>query len=302
MTDNTVAQLHRALVDALRKSRPNSLHRPVTVAEIYQDLVPYRTARGAVGFAMNADYEHTLLRLLAGEGDLARIEPREVRDKLRMELESPNPDVGLFRNYAACDVWVSIDDARNGDEPEDEQDDGSWEDEFVGPDATPNVSARDILAFDEPDEEDEEDEEFEPEIEFVEDDVVEESVVAAATDIEDIDEFVEEPADEVVEAPRFELHEEEPAMEAAAQDEPAEEPFLEKTPAPEVSHMEEPEERSCAFCGSELPTDRMVNFCPYCGSDQSQQPCPTCGEMLDPLWRFCVACGTRVRPLGDHVN
>lgn len=108
MNDNFVEQLHHSLVDALRRTRPQALNRPVTVAEIYQDLVPYRTARTEVGFEMNADYEHALLRLLAGEGDLARIEPREVRDKLRMELESPNPDVGLFRNYAACDVLVII--------------------------------------------------------------------------------------------------------------------------------------------------------------------------------------------------
>ena len=109
MNDNLVAQLHRSLVDALRRSRPDALHRPITVAEIYQDILPYRDARDAVGFEINADYEHTLLRLLAGEGDLARIEPREVRDKLRMELDSPNPDVGLFRSYAGCDVWVSLD-------------------------------------------------------------------------------------------------------------------------------------------------------------------------------------------------
>ena len=51
-----------------------------------------------------------------------------------------------------------------------------------------------------------------------------------------------------------------------------------------------------------LPADRLVNYCPHCGSDQSQQPCPSCGEILDPLWRFCIACGARVRPLGDHVN
>jgi hypothetical protein len=50
---------------------------------------------------LNADYEHALLRLLAGEGDLARIEPREVRDKLRLELESPNPNVGIFRRLCS---------------------------------------------------------------------------------------------------------------------------------------------------------------------------------------------------------
>jgi len=106
--DNLVARLHRALVDALLQHRPNAADQPVTVAEIYQDLVPYRSVRSSLGFALNADYEHALLQLLAGAEDLARIEPAEVRETLRLELESPNPNVGMFRNYAACDVFITI--------------------------------------------------------------------------------------------------------------------------------------------------------------------------------------------------
>ena len=64
--------IHETLADALRR-RPQAFDAPVTVAEIYQDLVPYRAVRSALGFDMNADYEHTLLRLLAGEEDLARL-------------------------------------------------------------------------------------------------------------------------------------------------------------------------------------------------------------------------------------
>src|SRR5687768_7475205 len=208
MNDNLVAQLHRTLVDALRRSRPDALHRPITVAEIYQDILPYRDAREAVGFEINADYEHTLLRLLAGEGDFARIEPREVRDKLRMELDSPNPDVGLFRSYAGCDVWVSLDPS----------------------------------------------------------------------------EIIRKPA-------RFEIAADMAADEASRM-----------AAAPEDVHQPHSETVPCAFCSGELPADRSVNFCPFCGTDQSQQPCPSCGEMLEPLWRFCVSCGTRVGTLGDHVN
>lgn len=231
MNDTVIAQMHRTLVDALRRERPGALDRPVTVAEIYQDLLPYRAARTEIGFEMNADYEHALLRLLAGEGDFARIEPREVRDKLRMELDSPNPNVGVFRNYAACDVWISVDDV-------DAESTASWEEEFVG--------------------------ENESEIES-------ESEIDSGSETES----------EAHVAPRFEI---------AAQE--REEESVEETPR----------SNACTFCGADLPGDRLVNFCPFCGTDQSQQPCPSCGELLDPLWRFCVSCGTRVRPLGDHVN
>ena len=131
MNETVVAQMHRTLVDAMRRSRPDALDQPVTVAEIYQELLPYRDARTTVGFDMNADYEHALLRLLAGEGELARIEPREVRDKLREELESPNPDVSLFRHYANCDVWVSTDGRRIDMEADDHAIAASWEEEFL---------------------------------------------------------------------------------------------------------------------------------------------------------------------------
>jgi len=104
--DDLVVRMHAALATALRSGRPDPFGAPVTVAEIYQDLVPYRTVRTHLGFDMNADYEHTLLRLLAGEADLARLDPPEAREELRTELETPNPNVGLFRKFAACDVWV----------------------------------------------------------------------------------------------------------------------------------------------------------------------------------------------------
>jgi hypothetical protein len=242
MNHNIIAQLHHELVDAMRRTRPAAMNRSVTVAEIYQDLVPYKAARSSIGFELNADYEHALLRLLAGEGDLARIEPREVRDKLRLELESPNPNVGIFRDYAACDVWVDVGDAPDvalDEAPEDE----SWEEEFVGPE--PAMSA--------PEE------------------------IQAALGLP------------------FEIAAGEP-------DEPdvAEEP-VEQTPE-EPATTERSPHVHCAFCGGELPGDRMVNYCPFCGSDQTQQPCPNCGELLDPLWRFCITCGTRVKRLGDHLN
>jgi predicted RNA-binding Zn-ribbon protein involved in translation (DUF1610 family) len=104
MTD--LQRLHRALVDAVQNVN-GDLAQPVTVSQVYQELVPYRSARSLIGFEMNADYEYALLRLLAGEDDLVRLEPPEVREVLQRELESPNPNVSLFRAYANCDVYLS---------------------------------------------------------------------------------------------------------------------------------------------------------------------------------------------------
>lgn len=101
-----VDRLYRCLVEAINQTRSEGLDSPVTVAEIYQDLVPYRAVRSVLQVELNADYEHALLKLLAGENGYARLEPEDAQEELRRELRSSNPNLGLFRKFAACDVWV----------------------------------------------------------------------------------------------------------------------------------------------------------------------------------------------------
>lgn len=225
--DNSVEKLHRALVTAISNERNGDFQRPVTVSEIYQQLLPYRAARSAVGFEMNADYEYALLRLLAGEGNFARLEPGEVREMLRSELESPNPNVSLFRDYANCDVWITAP--------------PKWVFEMV----------------DEPD-----------------------PVIPKVSMTEEKELLLEDPAEQ---APA------EPEVEAGRNAPP---PI-----AVPVSGVQ-----PCVFCSGDLPGDRLVNYCPHCGSDLSQHPCPTCGETLEPTWRFCANCGTQVSAFDATAN
>ncbi len=104
--DAVVTRLHRCLVDAIRQRGEEPDSRPFKVSEVYQDLVPYREVRSSLGVELNADYEHALLRLLGGEGDLIRLEPESARAELRREVESPYPFVGMYRKYSANDVYV----------------------------------------------------------------------------------------------------------------------------------------------------------------------------------------------------
>lgn len=113
--DDAVERLYERLTDALERVRPRPYESPVTVAEIYQELVPYRSVRSEVGFGMNADYEDALLRLLAGEHDLARLEPDHARDEIRRELAGVNPNVSIYRAYAGCDVWLRPRERRAGE-------------------------------------------------------------------------------------------------------------------------------------------------------------------------------------------
>ncbi|MGH7483599.1 MAG: zinc ribbon domain-containing protein [Longimicrobiales bacterium] len=109
MADNEalMARFHRAVVDALRETREQPFAQPVTVAEIYKDLVPYARARALLGIDLNADYEHALVRFLSGEGGRARLEPENARRELREELALKNPNVTIYRKFAACDVFIS---------------------------------------------------------------------------------------------------------------------------------------------------------------------------------------------------
>lgn len=102
-----LARFHRALVEEILRTRPSYLREPFTVAEIYQNLVPYRTHRDRIGVEMNGDYEDALLRLLAGEGEYLVLESELARGQIANELLSPNPNTGLFREFAAVDVRLN---------------------------------------------------------------------------------------------------------------------------------------------------------------------------------------------------
>ena len=100
-------RFHRALIVEIQTQRPEYLTGPFTVAEIYQNLVPYGSHRDRIGVDMNGDYEDALLRLLAGEGGYLVLESEPALRDLRAELDTANPNTGLYREYAAVDVRLN---------------------------------------------------------------------------------------------------------------------------------------------------------------------------------------------------
>ena len=272
--DDTVERLHQRLAQALQRTRRDAFTGPVTVAEIYQELVPYRTVRGEAGFDMNADYEHALLRLLAGEGDLARLEPAHAREQITRELKSPNPNVSIYREYAGCDVFVNAPEGRFEDpaaslsdvlSDDDGAEDGPWDDLLLL-DAEEEDADEDALPF---------------------------SLVDAEP----------EPQAKAQTPNAQTARNERPVAKPAQQTPPPSAPAP-RTPSPNVAAAPSPGGVApaaeaaaaqggphCAYCDAELPAHRPVRFCPYCGQDQTAAPCPSCGEALEPGWTFCVACG-----------
>lgn len=109
MTDanDILERFHRALIEEIQTQQPEYLTGPFTVAEIYQNLVPYGSHRDRIGVEMNGDYEDALLRLLAGEGGYLMLESEPALRDLRAELDTANPNTGLYREYAAVDVRLN---------------------------------------------------------------------------------------------------------------------------------------------------------------------------------------------------
>ena len=241
---------------------------------------------------MNGDYEHALLRLLAGEGDYLTIESRTARQEIREELDSPNPNTGLYRDFAAADVRLNpdmIDEALGWIEASPFQDDAGGED-FA---PQQGFGADDLRALDQPDEMDAsgEGEEAEGEEEEVEGEV-EGLQAEGESQVEE-----EEAAPEGLEAEELPLDVSHEDQVDSGEGEPA--AFSENEEEGEglvaaTGDEAELEMEPCPWCRESLPRREGVNFCPFCGSNVNLVPCPACGEELEINWRFCVACGTEV--------
>jgi hypothetical protein len=110
-------RLFRHLVRTIEASRREYLSRPFEVAELYQTILPYRLHRRELGLETNHDYEMTLLELLSGARGYLVVDER-MRDTLRKELASENPDPSVLREFAAAHVALASDAVRRLDTPE----------------------------------------------------------------------------------------------------------------------------------------------------------------------------------------
>jgi hypothetical protein len=268
-TGEILRRFHKALVTEIRKANPGYLNGPFTVAEIYQNLVPYRTHRDEIGVEMNGDYEDALLRLLAGEGDFLVIESNDARQTIREELAASNPNTGIFRDFAAADVRLNP--------------------QMLGlvDDSVPEDAAGEPVS--EPEEVYETFEEVfeveEPEVVAQADDTPMEGLSFGAIDQPAV---TEEP---VAESAPF----------GAETQEHADLSDTGQADLPDAGVVEEVEEDAseppgtCPWCRESLPSSGSLNFCPFCGSSLKVVPCSECGEELELNWRFCVSCGTEVK-------
>ncbi|MFW6200522.1 MAG: zinc ribbon domain-containing protein [Gemmatimonadota bacterium] len=288
-----VERLYEALVDEVSRTRPELLQESFSVAEIYQNLVPYRTHRERVGAEMNGDYEHALLRLLAGEGGYVTLESDAARERLEEELNSIHPDTGVYRNFAACevrlqpepleDLGVTVDLDGPSDEETSSVDEEPSGDDAPTADGTP---ADDLPEESEAGEESGVGSGSGPEVASVTgsgadggvDAELEELASSGTGDANGADRPLDDREAEVAEpsGPNGDDIDPEPGPESVSEDE---------SPAEDASG-------TCLWCRENLPDREDLRFCPFCGSSVDIRPCPECGAEVESDWIFCIACGT----------
>jgi len=324
-------RFHQTLVDEIRRSRPEYLKHTFTVGEIYQDLIPYRTHRDAIGVGINGDYEDALLRLLGGQGDYLILESARAKSEILKELESNNPNTSLFRDFASVDVRLnptSIDGSStesavadveadsSGDEvgegtarvddPEDEagndpsqplddQADGDTALATTAEDDSPGDLPVDARADETSEEAVDSDDEALAE-------VAEADAVRDEADEDDIDPETPSPDDAASDV--------EPETSAADDEDSPDERRVWEMSTPDTDDQETTTVEStgaetsmeldthpapgeaCGWCQETLPDREGLNYCPHCGANLGLTPCAECGEPLEAAWRYCVACGS----------
>ena len=96
-------RMFRCLLQVMSSTYPQYLSQPFEVAEIYQNLIPYRHHRRELRIETNEDYQVALCRLLSGERGYLLADDA-LADTMRSELSSPNPNTAIFRDFAAARV------------------------------------------------------------------------------------------------------------------------------------------------------------------------------------------------------
>lgn len=106
--NDDVDRMFRLLVTTMTSRSPEELTRPFKVADLHQHILPYRLYRRELGLETNQDYELTLLSLLSGAGGYLIVDDR-MADALRRELDSAEPDTGVFRQFGSSEVTIDPD-------------------------------------------------------------------------------------------------------------------------------------------------------------------------------------------------
>lgn len=105
---DAVDRMFHVLVRTLRAKQPALLSAPFSVAELYQQILPYRHLRRELGLETNQEYEITLMELLTGARGYLDVD-EVLRDALGKELAAMSPEPSRVRDFAEAQVAINAD-------------------------------------------------------------------------------------------------------------------------------------------------------------------------------------------------
>ena len=249
----------RHLLQTIQARYPAYLSQPFEVAELYQNILPYRHHRRELALETNQDYELVLLQLLSGARDYLVVGD-EMRERLARELASPNPDPGVFREYSTAQIALSPAAVRRFQSGvADTEPVLATAGSAVGPETTTRAAAQRAPA---------------PTLT-----TSPRSSSSAAT------------------APNL-MAQSAPRRPAAPSTSAAPTPAPRAPAAPIAARPTQtivPQAgEQCRYCNGALPNGRRITFCPHCGQNLTVVNCLACGTELELGWKFCTTCGRPV--------
>jgi hypothetical protein len=265
-------RMFRRLVYNIRAGFPDLIARPFEVSALHQHVIPYRLNRGELGIDTAEEYELTLMRLLSGARGLLNGDP-DMQSALRAELESPNPDLSLFRAWGTASVSIAATAIRalDGQSPPVVRSPSP-----ASPTRQAEMAGRATL------------------------ELPASGAAPVATMAPPQAPRATAPG-ATSQAPKAA-----PAAPVAAAPAPkAPAPAAAKAPAPAAAKVvaavapvpvaaPRTHGTGCRYCGGELPEGRDAHFCPHCGQNLSIKQCPACSTELEVEWQYCITCGRQV--------
>jgi hypothetical protein len=253
----------RHLVQTIQARYPAYLTQPFEVAELYQNILPYRHHRRELGLDTNQEYELVLLQLLSGARDYLVVDD-QMRERLARELAAPHPDPGAFREFSTSQIALSPVAVRRVQS-------GAFGD------AEPALAGAARASSTDPGQR------FAPQ-----------RAQAAASPGAPTSAIATAPM--AVPAPRRAPA---PPTNNAGSASPTTAPRSAALPtagaAARPTNTIVPQAGDqCRYCNGALPAGRRITFCPHCGQNLTVVNCLACGTELELGWKFCTTCGRPV--------
>jgi len=99
-------RLFRLLVRTLADVDPAWLHRPIPVGAMTREIIPYQDVRGTLNLVCSEDYESLLIRLCAGQEQLAELTDGDAQAQFAAAAANPHPDLDFLRHWAEATVTL----------------------------------------------------------------------------------------------------------------------------------------------------------------------------------------------------